>query len=883
MKSGKDAISGEKSPLASTEAGQARTIWHYSTHDRRNFAHGEPHAPFDGGGHPAALAIGWDVEYVRQPGEKSNRILSYQFCALGPDGRYISGIHYCEDGKRMRFSIFIGNVIEVCLQEGLIQRWPKEVYLCAHYSLADLPCFEDQKKLFPIVDNVRKTFLSLSDSISIKYWDRQRHKHRVSVTLRDSKVLTPAGKGALKDIGELLGFEKFQLTKDEISHMDMVLAKQPELYRDYAIRDAEITVHYCDQMRRLNESLNSSNKIPTTLSSIGVAYILRTWEQLGINSDDVLGFKEVEEKVFSNGHYITQKRKVLQDEVELYYSFAIYCFHGGRNEQYFFGAAPKGLYTDYDLTGAYTTAMSLIGTPQWKGIAASKDPEMYQVDTLGYAQVQFAFPADTRFPCLPVRSSAGLIFPLKGVSFCCAPEIYQARRMGAIITILNGIILPQDRDSRPFGEFIKETTRRRKSYTKGTLFELFWKELANGVYGKTAQGTRKRNCYNPRSNSYEQLPPSKITNPYVAAWVTSFIRAVLAEILAALPAEVRVSNVTTDGILTNASKQVMDDCVNGPLCMLFQAGRYSITGKRECLEIKRHAEQVIGVRTRGQFTLVGIEGEKPILAKMGVKPPCDSDVEANEWMITALAERTPETSIEVPALRPLPDICREGGDLVEMILKRRLRMDFDWKRDVDLNTVTVSRIRDFDHLYFETIPWLTVDDCLACRENWEDFSRQKRVLKTEEDLRDFLTYKSLQNLPRGIQRPSKEPEEKIVKRQFLRAYVRFKSGLDREALTYREAAEILTALGFPTRKSDLENAARARSEFIPHALPRTPKILELLDLLKSKFPTFEPESLLKAPDREEPWWENAAHPGVLQSISLPPHLGNSNPQEKEAS
>jgi hypothetical protein len=147
---------------------------------------------------------------------------------------------------------------------------------------------------------------------------------------------------------------------------------------------------------------------------------------------------------------------------------------------------------------------------------------------------------------LPVRTASGLIFPLAGESFCCGPEIYLARKMGASLEIVNGVILPTDFESRPFELFVIDCAGRRKNYQKGSLEELFWKELGNGTYGKVAQGLRNKRCFNSRSGKYENLPPSRITNPYFAAFTTSFVRATIGELLSRLPFHRDIWNVSDD-------------------------------------------------------------------------------------------------------------------------------------------------------------------------------------------------------------------------------------------------------------------------------------------------------------------------------------------------
>lgn len=143
--------------------------------------------------------------------------------------------------------------------------------------------------------------------------------------------------------------------------------------------------------------------------------------------------------------------------------------------------------------------MSVIGMPLWDQLYTTENVYDFDPATLGYARIEFTFPQGTRFPCLPVRSGSSMIFPLAGETYCCAPEIYLANQMGAELRIKRGVIVPDDKSVRPFHAFVQFAADKRKGYAKGTLENLMWKELANSLYGKTAQGLRNRRCFNPET------------------------------------------------------------------------------------------------------------------------------------------------------------------------------------------------------------------------------------------------------------------------------------------------------------------------------------------------------------------------------------------------
>ena len=534
------------------------------------------------------ILIGFDTEYQYCDGR--NEVLSYQFYACDPTGAIAwSGIYYPpENGRRVKLKWFIERVITEGRRQKKLSRWPKRAYLIGHFNLADLSAFNDFEQFKTEFDAIRRTFATITQDTAITCWDVDRHKHKIALVLRDSILLAPAGMQSLKALGDLVGVKKHDLNEGEIEKMSALLASDQPRFEEYALRDPKVAVHYCIKIMAINFELTGKSEIPPTLSSIGISHLLAIWEHSGLDKHLVLGTEETfsQEWVPKVGHSVKRRITVPTADRCVHESFVTECYHGGRNEQYFFGASEMGDWIDFDLCGAYTTAMALIGMPRWDQTRTSKDVNEFQPGVLGYARVKFRFPDNTRFPCLPVRTANGLIFPLEGESFCCAPEIYLAQSMAAQIEILHGVIVPADFNIRPFEKFILDCTKRRKSFTKKSLEELFWKELSNGSYGKTAQGLRRKRVFDSRTGEHQDLPPSKVTNPYFAAFVTSFVRAALGEILSRLPLHVQVSNATTDGFLATATDAEALAASQGPICRLFAQSRMQICGDVIVLEQK---------------------------------------------------------------------------------------------------------------------------------------------------------------------------------------------------------------------------------------------------------------------------------------------------------
>jgi hypothetical protein len=141
------------------------------------------------------------------------------------------------------------------------------------------------------------------------------------------------------------------------------------------------------------------------------------------------------------------------------------------------------------------SAIFSFGWPDWTELKPFTDLDQIDTLDLAFASVGFEFPTEIRFPTLPVRTNNGIIFPRKGRSICGAPELLLAKRLGAKLNLRRGILVPTDRKMLIFKGFIQQSIEKRNEHKKGTFDNLFWKEVGNSTYGKTAQGLRKRRVY----------------------------------------------------------------------------------------------------------------------------------------------------------------------------------------------------------------------------------------------------------------------------------------------------------------------------------------------------------------------------------------------------
>ena len=786
------------------------------------------------------IIIGFDSEYVRR--RDRNEILSYQY-AIKTEGRFQSGIFYPDPGKRWTLKKFLENVIQVGRAEKTLgHKWPEEIYLVAHFSRADVAMFDDYKKISRSLDNLRGTYATLGRPLVESLHDASRNKHTVRVHLRDTMTISPAGT-SLASVGELLGLEKISLPKGAVESMDKLLKDNPELFEAYAIRDAEIAAEFAWKLAEFNRDEGLSFEIPITLGSLAVKLVTDLWEESQVSKLHVLGQEEVRERKYVNGRYRTVTSNVPLPAVNEFETLATECYHGGRNEAFYFGPTDPDFWTDIDLSGAYSTAMAAIRMPDWQNLYVSTDTAEFTKDRLGLARVRFKFPDDCLFPCLPVRTDNGLIFPLEGESYCASPEIELALSMGADVQIQRGVIVPWASGARPFEIFSRKVRDKRKSFEKGSIFEKTWKEIGNSLYGKVAQGLRKKRVFDSRNNESTELPPSAVTQPFLAAYITSIVRAVLGELLTRIPnGKVNIS-ATTDGFITNATLSELD--LSGPLCTFFAEQAHRLTGDRTMVEVKHVVPQVICMKTRGQLTVGILDYElKPIKAKAGVQVPSAAltdtdrprDHSENEWMVELFLKRTHETTVLSRQLTSMRHMHLHDVDLIMEERHKKVSLEFDWKRELtDPRMVVIGQVISGEnphHIACWSKPHRTVEDFQRVRLQFDDW-RKTKSLETMHDWRNWTEYRERKNLKASGKTTGHGDLLGQCKRQFLRAFANDDGGM--KDCTYTDLAEWLTQLGYPTSDTDVKNAKRSAVEDTDWSEVNDDQTIEFLKAIGSRY------------------------------------------------
>ncbi|MBA2073893.1 hypothetical protein [Aeromonas veronii] len=545
------------------------------------------------------LWVGIDAEWVTLDGQ--NIVSSYQYYCVNSRGETLGKVIYPEPGKRLAFETLISMAVEGCRAAGLIKKWPRKIVVVAHFLRADLSTFKDFWHMKASLDGQGGSVVGqiITDSgygvdetaerkrraplKPITLRDRHRKPQRTTIQFVDTLFLSP-NKSPLSALGSMLGLPKEVIPEGySIERMDELLVGDKEAFERYALRDAEIAVKYALKVRDFLGGQFGLQKLPRSLGAVGVAVFRQLLKAADVDYMAAFGLEIKKEERWNSGKGKVATKTVKRPSPDRWRceALAICCYHGGRNESFMMGPTDIGDWYDWDLKGAYTTGLCDLLVPDYANMHTSSDPQDFIGHVMGFAYVEFTFPAGTRFPCFPVRSEQyGLRFPLSGLAYVTAPEIELALSMGATIAIKHGVIVPWVAGSQPlFEDFTRLIQRLRREYPKKSLEEVMVKEIGNSLYGKLAQGLSDKNAFDTATGLSKKIGPSAVTNPYMAAHTTGLIRAVCGELLHRIPSHRTVVSVTTDGFLTDAPLEELDQ--TGPLCRRYQALCQRLHGDEE--------------------------------------------------------------------------------------------------------------------------------------------------------------------------------------------------------------------------------------------------------------------------------------------------------------
>ena len=426
------------------------------------------------------------------------------------------------------------------------------------------------------------------------------------------------------------------------------------------------------------------------------------------------------------------------EEFLKYYNLASRSYMGGLNSSFILGKT-KGIILDIDLASCYPSALNMIenlsynssgGITEFKQVLKDYDGSRLPI---AIADISFKFPSECLYPSLPIKNgNAGLFYVLEGRTTCTLTEIHFALSQGCEISQWHeAVVMSTKEGSYTFRNFLTQSIHARAKAKKelNQILQLIFKNYVNGLYGKIAQGINRRTQFVVGKGKSLPLPPSAITNPFIATTVTGLIRAVLSCIIDVISnlEGYTVISATTDGVLysTPLSQSILsvsdllfnmdvlqqyysgsiakalesdnndyihpfkrvdrllyNKLIQHPSIRLLQISQSS-WGNERFLEIKHVATELTNMKTRGQIGFYEYQGVKysTVLAKAGNKLD-GSQMEQAQRLLELYQDDTIvyNNVVSLASLKSILDEKMPIVDLVSVHTKVKFNTDYDYKR-----------------------------------------------------------------------------------------------------------------------------------------------------------------------------------------------------------
>lgn len=527
------------------------------------------------------IIIGWDTEFNAD----KNELYSHQFFTILKNGVEIKDFWEIADFQKISWKNFLNHIHDLLIKNfNDLKNY--DLILIAHYGTAEIGTFSDFKKM--LFETEKLEMIEFGKYATYK--NLETFELFKSVQILDTMNFE---KRSLWEIGKTLGIPKIDFKKEifdtlpELKKEDFnpienfgFLLNQKEtrsICIGYALRDAEICFKYYLKMIDFYCEWTGKIKIKQTLPAM--AEDLLIYENGGKkNFLPQLGYYPV---VIKNG--VRNKKGQLPTRMELHPDFkhdGDLIFLGGRNQVYFSGVSYLAT-ADFDLTGAYTLFLNLIKNLEiqtdQKGNVLNNQYDVYdlksflklidQLDLDDAISLQGSFSGKIKLKncekisplLIPTGESLSEVTEWEGSEHILfLTYLYKFKKDLVDWDQLNDDIklikIYKTGQNFIFKDFINKNNIERQKWPKGSIENQNFKLLNNSVYGKLTQGLNKIKIKDYITKESKRKPPSQITNPLLAAFVTLGVRLLTFEpghhIQQNLNNEkIKLLNIITDGCL----------------------------------------------------------------------------------------------------------------------------------------------------------------------------------------------------------------------------------------------------------------------------------------------------------------------------------------------
>ena len=522
--------------------------------------------------------------------------------------------------------------------------FPKDsITLLCHYAQADISTFKTPSSEEDILDadiivqcsEIQGGLISLHPIYKAVKVVQQSHKfYSLSLNVRDTKCFAPAGKRNLDSLGQSISLPKLNLPYLEygaaIEHMDNYFSTDPVHYMEYAANDSVICLIYSGELWGINKYM------PVTLTAGAVKAaipIIKEHFQIKNDKDFNLLYRGLIQKTYGkeknsypHGRNFKQKKlwETYSDDADILTDIAGKAYCGGLNEC--FGVEYVDNTThDFDLMSAYPTCMSCLCDPDWSSQSLiTRTIEKHELTLndftspfdLIFGDIEFEFPKNVLFPCIPLNIDGSLIFPRtsEGLTkyYASAPELYLALHLGARIWARRVYIAKQKimLDGTPSQclykvakQFVTDREIAKKIFGYKSFEQTVSKNCINSIYGKTAQNIKPKSSWNAYSETMQKIGGSALTSPVHACLITAGVRAILRATMNQLSdLGYKCYSVTTDGFISNAPFEVLQNLDLYGFRDIFGDARKRLTGSSQIWEEKHSQSSFLNFSTRGNIS-----------------------------------------------------------------------------------------------------------------------------------------------------------------------------------------------------------------------------------------------------------------------------------------
>ena len=377
--------------------------------------------------------VGFDTEFTSEKDSSKRELLTLQF-SLGKNKTRLYEIRKVK-GVRSRELL---NYTLNFLNEFNVDA-PKHIFLIVHFGIAELSKVSDFYDEYFDVEKGFSVKPKISQFNGAIYWMRKFEKNTLHMCDLYGHMKT-----SLAKIGKSLNYTKIKIEVDGkphkywITHMKELMLKHPKLFARYAKRDAEVTVEAWKIIKKQYEPYNIDPHIYKTYTSIASAAFRR---QLKDYPCKTRVERVVSKQRMKNGKIREHISKIVVFNGDMNARLlACSSYWGGNNQSFVRGYFPNIEATYYDFVSLYIIAGILQplsnAETDYKRLTLKNVKDGYE----GFCEVDFEFPENEDYPCLPVRERFHdkLMFTRRGYSYCTLSELREALAIGVKINSFRG-------------------------------------------------------------------------------------------------------------------------------------------------------------------------------------------------------------------------------------------------------------------------------------------------------------------------------------------------------------------------------------------------------------------------------------------------------------